>query len=82
MLVNLIRNAVKFTVGGMIRILVAYDRAESLIRVHVQDNGLGISKEDQVKIFAMDTTVESSRGVNRDGLGMGLFICQKIVAQF
>lgn len=81
-LVNLVRNAIKFTVRGTVRILAAYDSARKTLLVHVQDNGLGISAEDQERIFKIDTVLTGSRSLNRDGLGMGLHICQTTVAKF
>ena len=73
--VNLVRNAFKFALGGRVRILATYDDSVEHIRVHVQDNGAGIDPADHAKIFQMDTTVAGMRGLNREGLGMGLHIC-------
>ena len=75
------RNALKFSVGGMVRLIVAYDEDLERLRVHVQDNGLGISPEDQGKIFELDMKAHSGDQLNRDGLGMGLAICKGIVTR-
>lgn len=45
-IVNLVRNAMKFTERGMVRVLAAYDTEAEQLRFHVQDNGVGISKND------------------------------------
>lgn len=78
-LVNLVRNALKFTRGGEVRVLMAFDAETASMWVHVQDDGLGISAEDQERIFALDTRVEENTELNKDGLGMGLAICRSIV---
>lgn len=80
--VNLVRNAIKFAVGGHVRILAAYDEEAEQMRVHVQDNGAGIDPADHEKIFESDSTVEGTRSLNREGLGMGLHICRTIVSRF
>ena len=41
-LINLIKNALKFTINGEIRIYVAYDETEESIKVAIVDNGKGI----------------------------------------
>lgn len=46
-LVNLVRNALKFTGNGTVRIMATYDEVNEHICVHVQDNGLGIRPDDQ-----------------------------------
>ena len=45
-LVNLVKNALKFTEKGFVRILAGYDQNESLLRVHIQDSGIGIAEEE------------------------------------
>ena len=82
MVVNLVRNAFKFTVGGKVRVLAAYDGDAQQLRVHVQDNGTGIDPADHAKIFEMDSTVAGTLSLNREGLGMGLHICRTIVNRF
>ena len=41
-LINLIKNALKFTIGGTVRILVAFDEKDESIKVAIVDNGKGI----------------------------------------
>ena len=50
-LINLTKNALKFTFKGDILIRATYDSAAKLIRVSVTDSGLGISNADQAKLF-------------------------------
>jgi len=47
----------------------------------VKDTGIGISQENQQKLFTLFGMVNSSRGINPNGSGIGLTICKKIVEQ-
>ena len=50
-LVNLVKNALKFTKQGFIKLKIYFDdQAQNLI-VHVLDTGVGIAAEDFQKIF-------------------------------
>jgi len=42
-LINLLKNAVKFTLRGQIKIKVCYQDSESLLIVRVEDTGFGIT---------------------------------------
>ena len=50
-LINLLKNSLKFCINGLIRIVMAYDDESRLIRVHVADNGKGIKPENIPKLF-------------------------------
>ena len=50
-LINLLKNSLKFCQNGLIRIVMAYDNESKLIRVHVSDNGKGIKPENMPKLF-------------------------------
>ena len=73
---NLLANAVKFTPdGGNIEV-----RARALdgeARVSVRDTGLGISPEEQVRLFEEFHQTASARG--REGTGLGLSLAKKFV---
>ena len=54
-----------------------------MIRLSVQDNGIGIKKKDQSKIFHMFASVkDEKKGVNLKGIGLGLVISKMIVKKF
>lgn len=74
---NLLSNAVKYTPSG--RISVDYGRAGDMLKIGIHDTGVGISKEDQKKIFGGFS--QGSSGVEREheGTGLGLAISKKIV---
>jgi signal transduction histidine kinase len=48
----------------------------------VWDNGLGISVENQKKLFKLFGTIENDKNLNKKGIGLGLYICKKICKQF
>ena len=50
-----------------------------MIYVSVVDNGRGIIKEDQSKLFQMFGKLKRTSELNSEGIGMGLMICQKLV---
>jgi len=74
---NLVGNAIKFTPeGGEIKVWVAFDKDKDKdeILINVQDNGIGIRKEDQPYIFGKFVQSDSSiyRQYNGSGLGLAL----------
>jgi len=71
-LINLLDNAVKFTMGGG-RIDLEVRRAEAGIEVTVQDNGRGMSDEEQERAF------EPYYRGQGGGTGLGLAITRAIV---
>ena len=74
-LINLTKNALKFTVNGVIKIVLAYDYAAEQLKVHVIDSGKGITSEEMGRLFKMNEKGERTQEMNSDGLGMGLKIC-------
>ncbi|MCR4791941.1 MAG: response regulator [Lachnospiraceae bacterium] len=81
-LINIANNAVKFTNKGSVRVCLSYDRKsddEILMKVRVEDTGIGIKKEDLHKIFESFQQVDSKRNRNVEGTGLGLAICQRLL---
>ena len=78
-LINLVKNALKFTQNGLIKILASYDEEEQMLKIHVVDNGVGIRSEDMNKLFSMFGKLRRTAEINDEGIGMGLMICQKLV---
>jgi signal transduction histidine kinase len=73
---NLITNALRY--GGRSPIQVRVYRQGDEARVEVQDRGIGISAENQKRIFQQFERVSAKTVVA--GLGLGLFISEQIVA--
>ena len=77
LLLNLIRNAIKFTPdGGSITLRLSVNpQKPSEVVLEVVDTGIGISVDDQAHIFDRFYQVDSSRARhNNDGVGLGLSI--------
>jgi signal transduction histidine kinase len=74
-LTNLICNALKFSRPGVPPALrVRFEEQSRYIRVWVEDNGLGIPKDQCVKIFQLFTRLNTG---NSSGTGIGLAIVEK-----
>jgi signal transduction histidine kinase len=77
-LLNLLSNAVKFTpVGG--RIEIKARQKDGGVEVAVSDTGIGISPEDQPKIFEEFRQVGTADAQKREGTGLGLTLAKKFV---
>lgn len=84
---NLLNNALKFTFKGFILVTVTkyYDSIanSSRLEISVKDNGIGIRKEDQRKLFKLFGIVNRDHAKNNtNGIGLGLFISKQIINQF
>jgi signal transduction histidine kinase len=77
---NLLSNAIKFTgQGGIVKIETI--REGDYLIVTVSDNGVGISQENQKKLWRLDTPF-STKGTNKEqGTGLGLLICKDFIEQ-
>ena len=75
-LINMLENAIKYSRSEG-NIAVALDRYENSLRVGVSDNGPGIPKEDQKRIFEKFARVQ--RKGRPKGLGLGLAFCRLAV---
>ncbi|MDR1566073.1 MAG: response regulator [Treponema sp.] len=82
---NLLSNAVKFTPEeGSIRLEAALEEGEGnedccTVRVSVTDTGIGISPEQQSRLFSSFEQADSSTSRKYGGTGLGLAICRRIV---
>ena len=75
---NLLGNAIKFTPeGGEIDIDISI--VENMVRISIIDTGIGISLEDQKKLFRPFTQLDSSYGRKYQGTGLGLALTKELV---
>jgi len=80
-LTNLTDNAIKFTKNGSVEIRLKVDAIEDralVIKVEVQDSGLGMSPEVVGKLFQPFSQGDSSTTRQFGGTGLGLAICRKL----
>ncbi len=83
-LINLLSNAAKFTPkGGQITVgaenIKDNSGNDNRIEIFVEDTGIGIKKEDLVKVFEPFKQIESVLTKKYQGTGLGLSICKDII---
>jgi len=77
-LINLLSNAIKFTKSGHIYLKVRYSTLDEVISFEVEDTGIGISEEQQTKIFDSFVQAESSTTRLYGGSGLGLSLTRDL----
>jgi len=79
---NLISNAIKFTEQGQVKIalqtLIENDTQQLQLKVVIQDSGVGISKQDQERLFEPFSQADNQHQQARTGAGLGLVICRSL----
>jgi len=81
-LINLIGNAVKFTDAG--EVVVRANRLEAKgpgvgVRFEVVDTGVGLTREDAARVFAVYSQLDSSTTRRHGGTGLGLAIARMLI---
>jgi signal transduction histidine kinase len=77
-LLNLLSNAVKFTPEGG-RISIDAKQLNGSVQISVSDTGIGISPEDQARIFEEFRQVGGDYAHKSEGTGLGLTLAKKFV---
>lgn len=75
---NLISNALKFTKENG-EIFLSTNQDGNFILLSVKDNGIGISKNDQDKLFRLDCNFTTIGTKDETGSGLGLILCKEFV---
>jgi two-component system, sensor histidine kinase len=81
-LMNLLTNAIKFTDRGRVTLEVEAETTsttEAWLKFTVTDTGIGISPEDQERIFAPFTQVDATTSRIHSGAGLGLAITSELI---
>ena len=81
MLLNFGKNAVKFTSQGMVGLhirMVEDSPGDVLLRFEVQDSGIGISADDQKRLFTAFEQADGSLTRKYGGTGLGLAISKRL----
>ncbi len=76
-LTNLLSNALKYTLEGHVD--VSAHNADSFVQVDVTDSGIGMSEEDQAKLFTRFFRASTARTHEISGTGLGLSITRSLV---
>jgi CheY-like chemotaxis protein/anti-sigma regulatory factor (Ser/Thr protein kinase) len=81
-LTNLVSNAIKFTHEGRVTLSVkqvASVQGRTWLRFEVQDTGIGISAEQQARVFESFVQADGTTTRKYGGTGLGLAICKQLV---
>lgn len=77
---NLISNSIKYTLsGGEIKIYSSIEN--KMIKMTIEDNGVGIRKQDLDKLFRIDVNFSTNGTSSETGTGLGLILCKEFVEQ-
>ena len=77
-LLNLIGNAIKFTPSGGSISISSYLK-DDMANIQIKDTGIGISPEDQKKLFEPFKQLDSNLSREHTGTGLGLSLVKKLV---
>ena len=77
-IMNLLDNAIKFTPPGG-KIVVEAKKDKNMVQVRVIDNGIGMDKDSQKRLFTRFFQTDSSITRRYGGTGLGLSICKGII---
>ncbi|MCF8478950.1 MAG: response regulator [Rhodospirillum sp.] len=79
---NLVGNAIKFTETGGVTVLVTprgQDHAQALIRLTVEDTGIGVPERHREALFQPFNQISADRSTRYGGAGLGLAISRRLV---
>lgn len=77
---NYITNALKYSPTNQ-PVEVSMEARDGAVRVAVCDHGVGLTREDQKRIWERFYRTDRFHIAKSDGLGVGLFICRQIIEQ-
>jgi len=88
-LINFISNSVKFTKRGSIALIANFLRKKNkkttnsherfYLKISVVDTGIGISEEEQKRLFTREIKLNTKHDFNHQGTGLGLTICANMI---
>lgn len=78
-LMNLLSNAIKFTPDNGQILLTLLIQPNNYLYFNIKDSGVGISREDQNRLFRAFTQLDNNLSKSYDGSGLGLAISKKLV---
>jgi len=80
-LLNYVGNAIKFTPRGEVRVRATTEArfdAECLIRIEVEDSGIGLTEAQMAQLFQSFQQVDTSTTRDHGGTGLGLAVCKQL----
>ncbi len=78
---NLVSNSIKFTPKNG-KIEISSQQTNGMVQVTVSDTGVGLSKEQMDKIFALDHKASTIGTAGERGTGLGLPLCKEMIEKY
>tara|TARA_R110002111_G_scaffold255376_1_gene321622 strand:- start:168 stop:1004 length:837 start_codon:yes stop_codon:yes gene_type:complete len=78
---NLISNSIKFTPKNG-KIEISSKQIGGMVQVTVSDTGVGLSKEQTDKVFALDQKASTVGTAGERGTGLGLPLCKEMIEKY
>ena len=76
---NLINNAIKYTEAGKVTVAVDFEKSTNSLKIDVIDTGVGITPEDQQKLFSSFQRMDETKNRNIEGMGLGLNLTKQLL---
>lgn len=76
-LINIVNNAIKYTKEGSVKL--SCEERKGTIEIRIMDTGMGISAEDQKKLFTPFERVGGVESTETTGTGLGMYITKKLI---
>lgn len=76
---NLVSNAIKFTDSGSVTIDISRRENDDFVDITISDTGIGISPEQQTKLFSTFTQADNSTSHKYGGTGLSLTISKHLI---
>lgn len=76
-IMNLVNNAITYSPGGQIS--VSLEVTDKQLELIVKDNGIGVPKAEQAKLFTKFFRADNAKRTRPDGTGIGLFLVKEVV---
>lgn len=79
---NLLTNAIKYSPqGGPVHVTLETPAVGHSVEIRVQDEGLGIPRHQQARIFGRFMRADNAQAAGISGTGLGLYLCRALVEQ-
>ena len=75
--INLLSNSFKFTIKGSI--ILSVEKIKEKIRIKITDTGIGFDMKNNQNIFNPFEMIDKNQYLNKNGSGLGLYICKEIL---
>lgn len=76
--INLLSNAAKFTTRGNVHLALRWLPEQALLEWRVSDTGIGLTREQQAKLFTPFTQADASTTRQFGGTGLGLYVSKRL----